>query len=289
MATSLSSDSIVLETVLALPNRKELQVDSCRVRNIKSLAEKLLRVVSNAPERHPELQEKIIKFTKELHETLKSIMETSQPSTMAKLRENMWTQYARVRANMLPPLWKKFLSSIGCEECCGEPLLMELINESIVDCFIEENFPQFETSRATPIIDITKDEENILRYACGYIAIKLKERFLKVKGRKATQFVECLNKMRHMELDTDTPTTSFLAYTQEWIKKINRGGLFVTSDEAYRFFITLEQATRRKLPHHLLATATTTLTSSPPHEAQDVSAKCVQSQTVSFRSLKACC
>ena len=88
----------------------------------------------------------------------------------------MWTQYARVRANTLPPLWKKFLLSIGCEECCGEPLLMELINESI-----------------------------------------LKERFLKVKGRKVTQFVECLNKMQHMELNTNTPTTSFLAYTQEWI------------------------------------------------------------------------
>ena len=58
---------------------------------------------------------------------------------------------------------------IGCEECCGEPLLMELINESIVDCFIKENFPQFETSKATPIIDITKDEENILRYTLAVI------------------------------------------------------------------------------------------------------------------------
>ena len=137
MATSLSSDSIVLGALLALPNRKELQVNSCRVRNIKSLAEKLLRVVSNAPERHPELQEKIIKFTKELHEVLKSIMEASQPSTMAKLRENMWTQYARVRANKLPSLWKEFLLNIDCEECCSEPLLMELVNESIVDCLID--------------------------------------------------------------------------------------------------------------------------------------------------------
>ena len=105
---------------------------------------------------------------------------------------------------------------------------------------------KFETSRATPIIDITKDEENILRYACGYIAMKLRERFLKVKGRKATQFVECLNKMQHMELDTDTPTTSFLAYTQEWIKKINRGSLFVTSDEVYRFFYYIRGGYKKK-------------------------------------------
>ena len=186
-------------------------------------------------------------------------MEASQPSTMAKLRENMWTRYARVRANKLPSLWKEFLLNIDCEECCSEPLLMELVNESIVDCLIRETFPQFETPRATPTIEITKDEENILRYACGYIVMKLKERFLKVKGRKATQFVECLNKMRHMEPETDGPVTSFLAYTQEWVRKVNRGGLFVISDEAYRFFVTLELATRGKLPHHLLATATSTL------------------------------
>ena len=186
MASSLSPGSIVLEALLALPNRKELQVNSSRVRNIKSLAEKLLSVVSDAWERHPQLQEKIIQFTKELHEALKSIMETSQPSTMAKLRENIWTQYAHVRANTLPPLWRKFLSSIGCEECCSEPLLMEIVNESIVDCLIKETFPQFETPRATPTMSITKDEENVLRYACGYIAMKLKERFLKVKRQKGS-------------------------------------------------------------------------------------------------------
>ena len=76
-------------------------MNSSRIRNIKSLAEKLLSVVSDAPERQPQLQEKIIQFTKELHEALKSIMEASQPSTMAKLRENIWTQYAHVRANTL--------------------------------------------------------------------------------------------------------------------------------------------------------------------------------------------
>ena len=101
-------------------------------------------------------------------------------------------------------------------------------------------------------MSITKDKENVLRYACGYIAMKLRERFLKVEGRKAAQFVKCLNKMRYMELETDGLATSFLAYTQEWVKKVDRGGLFVISDEAYSFFIVLQLATMRKLPHHLL-------------------------------------
>ena len=157
-------------------------------------------------------------------------METSQPSTMSKLRENMCTQYARVRACTLPPLWKRFLLAINCEECCSEPLVMELVNESIVYSLVKATFPQFEMTRATPTIEITKDEENILRYICGYIAMKLKHKFLKVKSERGAQFVECLSKM-----ENDGPTTSFLDYTQEWVKKVNREGLFVVSDEAYRF------------------------------------------------------
>ena len=61
---------------------------------------------------------------------------------------------------------------------------MELANKSIIDCLIKETFPQFETARATPTIETTKDEEEIFQYACGYIAIKLKERFLKLKRQK---------------------------------------------------------------------------------------------------------
>ena len=64
--------------------------------------------------------------------------------------------------------------------------------------------------------------------------------------------------MREQHDDTSS-TTSFLEYTQEWTKKVNRGGLFLISDEAYRFFISLELATRTKLPNHLLKSVTCTL------------------------------
>lgn len=202
-------------------------------------------------------------FADELLKTLKSIMETSL-STMPKLRENMWMQYARVRACTLPPLWKRFLQTINFEECCSEPLVMELVNESILDSLIKATFPQLEMTRATPTIEITEDEENILRYVCSYIAMKLKHKFLKIKS---AQFVECLSRM-----ENDGPTTSFLDYTQEWVKKVNRGGLFVISDEAYRFFVSLELASRRKLQDHLIETATNTLSSLPAEDEQGVSA-----------------
>ena len=48
-----------------------------------------------------------------------------------KLKENMWTQYAGLRVDMLPLLWKYFLKTINCKVFCSKPLLMELVNESI--------------------------------------------------------------------------------------------------------------------------------------------------------------
>ena len=42
---------------------------------------------------------------------------------------------------------------------------------------------------------MSKDEENILRYACGFVAMKLKKRFLKRPCEKSAKFIYCLRKM----------------------------------------------------------------------------------------------
>ena len=93
---------------------------------------------------------------------------------------------------------------------------------------------------------LTKDEENILRYACGYVAMKLDQRFPKMTGDKAAQFVECLSNMQN-----EGSSSSLLDYTKEWVEKVNRGGLFDVSDEAYRLFVSIELAMRNKLTNHL--------------------------------------
>ncbi len=42
---------------------------------------------------------------------------------------------------------------------------------------------------------LTKDEQNALRYACGYVAYSLLRKFEKIKGDKYCQFVTCLGQM----------------------------------------------------------------------------------------------
>ena len=62
--TTLSPETIVIEALLALPYRKELQVDSPRTRCVMKFAEELSTILRN---NDPELQAKFTEFAKELH------------------------------------------------------------------------------------------------------------------------------------------------------------------------------------------------------------------------------
>ena len=97
------------------------------------------------------------------------------------------------------------------------------MNESIVDNLIKKALPVLEVPRVTQSVELSEDEEKILRYACGYVSMKLRPRYSKFSDDKAAQFVECLDRTRH---DNDEgPTISFLDYTRELVHKINRGEL----------------------------------------------------------------
>ena len=43
-------------------------------------------------------------------------------------------------------------------------------------------------------MQLTLDEANVLRYACGFVGMKLHKKFLKIKGVKAAEFTELMPK-----------------------------------------------------------------------------------------------
>jgi len=100
---------------------------------------------------------------------------------------------------------------------------------------IRYTIPQPRESTSTLDIRLSKDEQNIIRYACGYVGVKLHNRFVKQHGEKAASFVECIDYMHAVG-----PSSSLLEYTREWVDKVDRGGLFDVSDEAFRLFVAIE-------------------------------------------------
>ena len=81
----------------------------------------------------------------------------------------------------------------------------------------------------------SSDEESIIRYAAGYVPMKLMKKYEKQSLDVAVEYVECLNSMA-----MNGDESSLQAYTLEWSRKVNRGGLFEVNDETFRFFREIE-------------------------------------------------
>ena len=75
-------------------------------------------------------------------------------------------------------------------------------------------------------------------------------KYLKQHGEKAGAFVECIGRMQADHTD-DKPLSSFLDYTCEWIKEVNRGGLYEVKDEVYLLFREIEAMMQSHLMVHL--------------------------------------
>lgn len=228
----------VLSTIESLPNLQELKVDSVRSAAVKKIAESV---------RHRclllENKDKFEVFSTALAEAISSALGSShEASPLSIEKTKMWTAFHRMRETKLPSLWKSFLQNIGCSSALEEPLFMELVNETFLEN-MRYATPPDET--VTPP-SLTRDEENIIRYACGYVGMKLHDRFIKQSGKKAAEFVECIDSMHVVG-----PASSFLDYTREWVDKVNRGGLFYVSDNAYNLFVAMEIAMQVSLTKHI--------------------------------------
>lgn len=232
--------SSVLSTIESLHTLQELKVNSARSALVKSIAE----TVKN----HCVLEEntdKFVLFAAEFTAAISSALESSDASSPYLAKGIMWMTFHTVRETKLSDLWSSFLPGIGCSNALEEPLFMELVNEIFFENMIKIKYA---TRREKSIIapSLTKDEENIIRYACGYVGMKLHARFIRQSGRKAAEFVECIDSMHVVG-----PASSFLDYTREWVDKVNRGGLFYISDDAYNLFVAIEIAMQVNLTNHI--------------------------------------
>ena len=86
----------------------------------------------------------------------------------------------------------------------------------------------------------------MLRYVAGYVPFKLLKKYKKSDTEEDAAVDDCLSEMAVAGEDS-----SFLAYTSEWTKAINRGGLFEVGDDTYLFFQTMEVQVKALLQAHV--------------------------------------
>ena len=76
------------------------------------------------------------------------------------------------------------------------------------------------------------EEENAVRYASGFVRIRLMKKYKKINNIKAAQFVDCLS---HMALSSsnEDEESSYYEYMKTWIDIVNRGGLFCVNEKFF--------------------------------------------------------
>ena len=95
------------------------------------------------------------------------------------------------------------------------PLVYQNINQRLYEDLIRSHTYSQSTVACRPPTEVpqfTEDEENIIRYAAGYVALKL----LKKYEKSMPEFVECLCAMAVAGDDS-----SLLEYTCKWTRPVN--------------------------------------------------------------------
>ena len=195
-------------------------------------------------------REPLHRFCTDLFEGIRSCI--AQPAVSSDVRrEKSYKLFYEKRNGDLKKLWNDFHVVLQLSQ--PDPIWTQtvnrlLFNEALVASIGEDARQQPEVSSASlPSVELGADEENTIRYMAGYVPFKL----MKVYETKDTQedanVLDCLSAMAVFG-----PVDDFYSYTQEWIKNVNRGGLFEVSTATFTFFRQLEILMRGMLPHYLL-------------------------------------
>ena len=166
-------------------------------------------------------------------------------------RVQLWTEFHKIRLDMYNKpslLWKELLQCLKMES--SDPLLYQSLLSGIFEMLLIEYFQasssqhQDTTALST---ELTVDELNALRYACGYVTRTILKKYEVMSGEVASQYIQCLGDMA-VEGEGD----NVQAYTKRWFEIVNRGGLYPLNDETFWFFVQVEKKVKYLLPKHVV-------------------------------------
>lgn len=204
-----------------------------------------------------ELFEKFsIEYTSAIDKIFSSLSKRIRSPTTKRTRA--WEAFHQEREKTLPRLWHSIFVSMKMEE---DSLFTQSVNQELFQQKLHEYLSKPGKSAIAAEVQLTFDELNAMRYACGYIPHKLLKRYGKQKGSRARHFVKCL---KGMAMDPDevvedeavaSEESDILLFTKSWINRVDRGGLFPLNDQTFCLFADIEKLVRGLLPKHMLSTS----------------------------------
>ena len=151
----------------------------------------------------------------------------------SRCRELSSMAFFQAQRNIIPDLWNRIHAdlSLPTPDLLWPQTVSRLIYEDVLVQSLKGKCRQKCASRAKEQVILQADQENVIRYVAGFVPFKMLAKYKKKSLEDAAAIVDCLSDMA-----VPGDESSFLAYTSEWTKAVNRGGLFEVNNEAYLFF-----------------------------------------------------
>ena len=154
-----------------------------------------------------------------------------------------------MREEKLPEVWKHLYEKLKLPVIIV--LQQQSVNRHLFEQILVETFSSTTSQVPKPVdkrVDLTCEEDNAVKYAAGYVAIKVLKRYSKKDTERAARYAECLS---HMTMVSSEQESSFFDYALEWLSNIDRGGLYYINDSTFCLFKAIEVKTQVCLPQHL--------------------------------------
>lgn len=161
-------------------------------------------------------------------------LESTLTEMIGSYPENkVWQNFHQLRCtDHFKEQWEQYLENCNL---CKEPIFYQHVTLKLFEEQLKEHMKRERESVAVTDDDdvesLTYEEENAVRYMCGYVVRKMQ------------------NASKHVEvgfLISDQAAASQME-SSEWINLIDRGGLVHVTDDCFQLFLSMECAVRRNL------------------------------------------
>ncbi len=113
-------------------------------------------------------------------------------------------------------LWKELLKKVNIVEIEVDPLLEQSVFTEVFTTLVSEHFSAFAVQDTDfTEQELTSDELNAMRYACGYVPHKLLKKYEKRSGEKC---LKCLGNMA--VIGEGDESDDLLLYTRKWLIEV---------------------------------------------------------------------
>jgi hypothetical protein len=180
-------------------------------------------------------------FERTLLDLFRPIMEVQVRSSFSK-KELMWKEFHKLRLSECFSLtWTQFLYP-HIISVAADPIMIQFVSKDMFEGYVKSLKPEQSKPQSSDIQHLTKEELYALRYAAGYV---LRSVTAKYSG-KDDVMSGVLSEMQVQisDIDNNMGEESELAWTTEWVQKLDRGRLVKVSDQFYALVLSLEMTVR---------------------------------------------